>query len=274
MGYLLKHDGRVFDEASNKEINDKTIVAKVKDTKKQLRIPPAYKNVVISKSPNAKVLACGIDSKNRKQCIYNEQFVQHQREMRFAKIKKYEHILQRLVQRVRNTLKRREYTSNEYLICMILHILLLCNFRIGNEKYVKMYKSYGVSTLEWRHVTVHEDAVTFRFIGKKGVENKSICKDKYVLTFVRRNKGRNNDRIFAKITSDDVNKWLFDFHPEANLTCKDLRTWQANKLFTQFIRQGLSTSEALKNVATNMHHTPAVCKKNYIDPNIMPSNKK
>lgn len=273
MKYLVKHDGKVFDEDRGNEIKDKLILAKVKETKKQLRIPPSYTNVVISNNPNAKVLACGIDSKKRKQCIYNANFIQQQRALRFSKIKKYEHVLNRIVQHVRTTLKKREYTSDKYLICMILHIMLLCHFRIGNQKYVKMYKSYGVSTLEWRHVIIHDDAVTFRFIGKKEVENKSICKDKYVLSFIRRNKGRNTDRIFGSITSDDVNQWLYDFHPEANLTCKDLRTWQANKLFSQFIRQGQTTSEALKNVATNLHHTPSVCKKNYIDPSIIPPSK-
>ncbi len=37
-------------------------------------------------------------------------------------------------------------------IAMILKLIMDCNFRIGNDKYTKENNSYGVSTLQGKHI--------------------------------------------------------------------------------------------------------------------------
>ncbi len=53
----------------------------------KLYIPPAYTNVKISSNPDSKVLAIGIDSRGRKQYIYNKAFTEEQSILKFSDLK-------------------------------------------------------------------------------------------------------------------------------------------------------------------------------------------
>ena len=43
---------------------------------------------------------------------------------------------------------------------MILRLIMDCDFRVGNDEYMKQNNSYGVSTLKNKHVLVKGDSVT------------------------------------------------------------------------------------------------------------------
>ena len=58
---------------------------------------------------------------------------------------------------------------------MILKLIMDCDFRVGNDEYMKKNNSYGVSTLRMKHVLVKGDDITIDFIGKKGVRNVCQC---------------------------------------------------------------------------------------------------
>jgi DNA topoisomerase-1 len=56
-----------------------------------------------------------------------------------------------------------------------------------------------------------------------------------------------------------------------NYTTKNFRTWNANiELIKNLMKsRNNSLSDCIKNVAFKLHHTPSVCKKNYIDPKLI-----
>ena len=58
-------------------------------------------------------------------------------------------------------------------------LIILTSLRIGSELNKKLYNSYGMTTL-LKHLKFHPDKVTMKFIGKKGVENNAVVKDKFV----------------------------------------------------------------------------------------------
>ena len=156
--------------------------------------------------------------------------------------------------------------------------MMLCNFRIGNAKYLKDNGSYGLTTLIWSHIAfTKHNHVRIEFIGKKGVVNKSICGDAGIVAALKRmhrKKTAVTDKVF-RVSSNDVNTYIKTF--DKTMTAKDIRTWHANYLFVKFFQeaeaQGLSRAKsrniAINRVAENLHNTPAVCKKNYLLPDII-----
>ncbi len=234
--------------------NDKTIKDnKILDYIKSIKIPPAYKDVIINDNNNKKILAFGYDSKDRKQVIYNPEFVKKNNNKKY---KRYLYLcknINKLKKKINSDLNGNNEKNKE--IAIVIFLILNCGFRIGNDIYLKNNNSYGITTLEKKHIKfVKPDKMIIEFNGKKNVLNKSICKSKIIYDYFK----TKSNKLFD-ITSLDVNDYLRDF----NITSKDLRTWNANELFNKYIKYN-KVNQAIKMVAKKLHNTPSVCKKNYI----------
>lgn len=269
--------------SSGKEITNKNMI----DRFKKLRIPPAYTNVKINKDKNAKILAYGFDNKNRKQGIYNPNYVKEQSDKKYDKILKLNNIFKKIKKSIYEDMKNNSNIKKKE-IAIIIYLIINCGFRIGNNKYAKENNSYGLTTLEFRHIKLVNNKILIDFIGKKGVQNKSLCGNKLIYDYILKKKKKNKvkDRIFSyekdnkkiNITSLDVNKYLKNISPE--ITAKDLRTWCANEFFIKFLndkkvlKQKYPIKEAIKLVAERLHNTSAICKKNYIDPILIENMEK
>jgi DNA topoisomerase-1 len=262
----------------NRLITNKKII----DYIKKLRIPPAYTNVKINKNKDAKILAYGFDAKNRKQVIYNPIYIKEQSTKKYNKIIKHSRVFKKLNKIINEDLKNTENIKKKE-IAIILYLIINCGFRIGNNKYAKENKSYGLTTLEFRHIKFVNNQIIIDFIGKKGVQNKSICMNDIIYKYLSKKKRqyKATERVFSyksddkiiNISSNYVNKYLKKISPE--ITAKDLRTWCANELFLKFIKDKkiLNTKNPIKKaiemVAEKLHNTSIICKKNYIDPEII-----
>lgn len=262
----------------NKEIVDIDKIEWIKS----LKIPPAYDNVSIVN--NKKIIAYGYDMKGRKQVIYNPEYTKKRSKMKYEKVlksmKTFEKIKKRISKDMKNTidLKIKE-------IAMIVFLILNCGFRIGNEKYEKENNSYGLTTLKFHHITLEKNHINIDFIGKKGVRNISICNNKIIYEYLSQKKKQNNanDNIFTYIDNDttktiksnDVNQYLKSIDKNVNITSKDLRTWNANYLFVKFLKdkqiqkQKNPVKVSIENVANKLHNSYAICKKSYINPEIV-----
>jgi len=258
--------------SKNNEITDEKQI----DFFKSLKIPPAYDNVTITNGK--KIIAYGYDSKNRKQVIYNPKFISKQNNAKFKKIKDSIKYFSRLKRKI-----KKDVSSNGInKICAIIITLILdCGFRIGNKKYEIDNDSYGLTTLKKKHIFIENNFIKIDFIGKKKVRNTAICKSKdiYKFFFERLDNIGDEEYIFKYddkcITSNDVNKYLYNFYKRFNLkiTTKDLRTLNANTLFMKFFKLNIGAKNPIKksieDTAIKLHNTYAVCKKNYIDPEII-----
>lgn len=85
---------------------------------------------------------------------------------------------------------------------------------------------------------------------------------------------KRDNRVF-NVTSSMVNDYLSHF----GCTCKELRTWNANKIYVDlFLKhyKQYKPKEILKNVAQQLHNTPTVCKSSYLLKGILeePSTQK
>jgi DNA topoisomerase-1 len=274
---------------NNSKIIDKKILNKIK----KIYIAPAYTNVKIYLGSN--LLATGVDSAGRTQYIYSDKMKKLREQKKYKKLIKISKNIDKLKMKINKDLSNKVITKNK-LIALILKIMDLCNFRSGNKKYEEKYGSFGITTIHKKHISFKNNSTEIEFIGKKGVNNHCILKDKYIQNIIKKvynisskdnpyifSINNNNDKIHISIY--DVNSYLKPF----GVTTKDLRTWNANIIFLKNLKDLVENldnefiekyngktdkqrikirkqliKEAIKNTADSLHHTPAICKSSYI----------
>ena len=247
---------------------------------KHVYIAPAYDAVKINKCTNDKVLAIGVDEKGRKQYTYNPDYIQAATDNKYKKLIKFGNNYKCIMNRVNKDMISFD-DSKKKQIAMILKMMDECNFRVGNEKYAKENKSFGACTLENQHIKVGKDCVTIDFIGKEGVRNTCRVKNKRLIKNLRTRKKQldKKDRIFSyrsnskyyNVSAGDVNRYLKQF---GDFSAKNFRTWTANTdLLKELVKPSsnhtLHLKESIKKIAQRMHHTPGICKKNYINKELL-----
>ena len=268
---LRKNKGKshIFYDKKNNLIKDKKYI---ENCISGIYIAPAYDNVKINLNKKAKVLAIGYDDKNRAQYIYNKKFVEKMKKQKFYNLYLFGLQYNKIINDINKNIKLLEDNKLKH-ICIILKLIIDCNFRVGNDEYMKQNNSYGVTTLKSKHIFVNKDKVTIDFIGKKSVRNICSVDNKTIKRHLKKKKKtlKNNKRIFTcnnkNINSNDVNTYIKQF---GDFSSKDFRTWSANiKLIQYLLNSNLDNldkeiKECLKKVSDKLHHTPEVCKKNYI----------
>jgi len=268
---LRKKRGKsnIFFDKRGKQLTDKKYI---EECVSGVYIPPAYDNVKINLNKKAKVLAIGYDDKDRPQYVYNKKFTEKMKKKKFYDLYLFGIQYDKIVRDINKNIKLSQDNKLKH-VCMILKLIMDCDFRVGNDEYMKQNNSYGVSTLKNKHVLIKGDSVTIDFIGKKSVRNVCRVKDRTIKNHLKKRKKtmKNNARIFTvdgiSIQSGDVNRYIKQF---GDFSSKDFRTWSANiKLIRYLIGSDKSTvdkdiKDCVEKVAEKLHHTPEVCKKNYI----------
>ena len=162
-------------------------------------------------------------------------------------------------------------------------------FRIGSEEYAVENESYGLATMRKDHVTVEADGtMVFDYPAKSGQRRHQGVIDERVGAIVRALKRRRGGggellaykegRRWVDVRSEDINEYLKEA-TGGDFSAKDFRTWNATVLAavalavsgeahaTKTARKRAET-RAIKEVATYLGNTPAVCRASYIDPRV------
>ena len=215
---------------------------------KKLVIPPMWLNVKIDKNKDSKVQATGYDTKGRKQYIYHKDFIEKSKSMKFNKLKTFDY--------------------NKYSR-VIKHYMNKCDLSKENG-------SYGITTLLKKH---HKNNV-LTFIGKKGVAHIKYITDPRSISFIKRVMTMRGPNLFyyepdKSITSSDLNTFLRE-KVQSNITCKDIRTYCANKIFVNFMNKLKKPdtekdrkSNVIKGIdytANELGNTRKICKDSYLCP--------
>lgn len=237
-------------------------------------IPPGYDNVKINKR-RGKIRAIGYDDKNRPQYIYDKNYTSKRSCLKFKDLIEFGKNYKKIFDKIQKDLYTTSETK-EKQIATILMLIIECDFRVGNDKYTRDNKSYGATTLEKRHVKSKSGKIYIDFIGKKGVKNTCELKNKKLIKNIKTKKKslKKNDRIFKyrindkyyNINSSDVNKYLKNM---GDYSTKYFRTWSANVSLIKLLKQNKTLKESVEETANKLHHTSAICKKNYLDPKLI-----
>lgn len=274
---IYKKENKYYDRKDNEIKDSKTL-----DYIKKLVIPPAYRNVEIYYVKNPKILYMGIDDKGRKQFIYSQKHKEKARKEKLMLLIHFGQQLPIILDRINSILQRPSWTR-EKMIVFILKIISQCYFRIGNIKYQKLYNSHGISTIEEKHVKVVGSNTTIKFIGKKGVKNTCTISDSKIASLmkslIRYSSSYDDKHLFvhdnSHIKHTEVNDWLKQFN--SGFTSKLFRTYDANVMIINKLNPDIKENKyrkkevvkTLKEVSDVVHNTPAICKKDYIDTDIL-----
>lgn len=253
-----------------------------------LAIPPAWTDVRIARSPRAKVLAKGYDAQGRTQAIYNPIFRRRRDREKFDRMVRFAEKLPAFRERVDRDLRRRRLGRDRVIACVV-RLIDQQYFRVGNTQYASEDGGYGISTLEWKHVSVGTEKVEVDFVGKSGRAHRKTIRDARVARILSRLEELPGPEVFRffdedgllhRLDSRHVNAYVHR-HLGAEFTSKDFRTWggtlaAASVLFEADAAQenqaeapDAARRRAVKVAAERLGNTPAVAKSSYIDPRVL-----
>jgi DNA topoisomerase-1 len=160
--------------------------------------------------------------------------------------------------------------------------------RIGSEDYAEENDTFGLATMQKRHVMVRDDQVAFDYEAKGNQRRLQSIGDPEVAAVVRELKRRRgggeellaykDGRRWADVKSSDVNEYVKEA-AGADFTAKDFRTWSGTVLAAVALavsapaQRGKGSrkrakTRAIKEVAHYLGNTPAVARSSYIDPRV------
>jgi DNA topoisomerase-1 len=255
-----------------------------------LKIPPAWTHVALNRFPHGRLQAIGKDKAGRWQYQYHPAFVRQQEERKYQRLISFARALPKLRRAVGRGLKS-PASSREAVMSCILRVLSCCFMRPGSQVYADENGSYGIATLQRRHVSVSGDTVTFRFRGKAGQQQERSLEDPRVARVIRYLKKLPGSRLFRRRDDDGnlvpirrrhINAFIKEIMGAA-FTAKDFRTWAGTlNCACALARAGANPSStrretrrrvigAIRETAQLLGNTPAICRSSYIQPSVLHS---
>jgi len=283
-GYSRKANGNDFGyfDTEGKRIRDEQRLLRIK----RLAVPPAWTNVWICPLPNGHLQASGRDARRRKQYRYHERWRELRDENKFERLADFAKALPKIRRRVAEDLKL-SGLPRQKVLATIVQLLERTLIRVGNEEYARENKSFGLTTIKNRHVTVRGAQLCFHFRGKSGRQHEVDVTDRRIAKIVSKCQDLPGQELFQyisddgnvrDITSQDVNGYLREISG-ANFTAKDFRTWGGTVLAAIALNTN-EKSESLKEAKVNIKNaicavaellgnTPAICRKCYVHPHVV-----
>lgn len=273
--------GFTYVDALGRRVTDAATLARIR----ALAIPPAWTDVWICPQATGHIQATGRDVKGRKQYRYHADWTAHASGGKFDRLPAFARALPRLRTRVEEDLARRG-VCREKVTATAVRLLEITLIRVGNARYARQNRSYGLTTLHKRHVDAGATALTFAFRGKSGVEHEVRVRDRRLATVIRAVrdlpgqqlfKWRAEDGTLCLLTSDDVNAYVRQAMGE-DFSAKDFRTWAGTVSAARALREmepPTSTTDAkrkitrcVKAVSGLLGNTPTVCRTSYVHPRV------
>ena len=282
-GYTRRANNGEFEylDTEGKTIGDEQRLLRIK----RLAIPPAWTDVWICPSPSGHIQATGRDARGRKQYRYHDRWRELRDENKFDRLAAFAKALPNIRRRIAKDLKLPGLPRRKVL-ATVVRLLERTFIRIGNEEYARENKSFGLTTMQDRHVTVKGDRLRFRFRGKSGRAHEVDMTDRRIAKIVSKCQDLPGQDLFQYIddgevrdaASQDVNDYLREITNE-NFTAKDFRTWAGTVLaaialnaqgeFETKKQAKANVKTAVCAVAQLLGNTPAICRKCYVHPAIV-----
>lgn len=276
--------GFYYVDANGQRVSDPDQLERVRS----LVIPPAWKFVRISPTAGSRLQAIGMDTTGRVQYLYHANFSARQQRLKFARIEEFGKFLPRL-RHVTNEDISLPGFPREKVLAVMVRLINSLYFRVGTEKSAKHYRTYGITTLQNKHLQIgRKGTLIFDFVGKSHVQHRKALVDEELASVIKELKNLGGSRkLFhyldengrpRPVKPSDVNSYLKAATDPAH-SAKDLRTWAGTLLTAiQLAEIGKADDEktakknvlrAIRHVAGELGNTPTVCRSSYIHPKVL-----
>ena len=283
IGRRRRGRGFSYTWTDGRRVDDDEVLARIR----ALAVPPAWVDVWICPWANGHIQATGTDAAGRRQYRYHDAWHASRGRAKFARVLTFAQVLPDLRSAVARDLATGGLTRERVLAAAVRLLDVGC-FRIGGEAYAEEHETFGVATLERRHVTVREGVLVFDYPAKGSLRRIVAVDDppaRDVVVALKRRRSRRphlfayrRDGRWVEVRSDDVNAYIKEVAGE-EFSAKDFRTWSATLVAAAALGtvEGADTTAArrkavtaaLARVAEQLGNTPAVCRSSYVDPRVI-----
>ena len=279
-----KSRGFFYTDAAGKKVTNEATLERIR----LLVIPPAWSHVRISPAASSAIQAVGMDTTGRTQYLYHPKFSEKQQRKKFEKIERFGEYLPRL-----RTVTNEHISLNgfprEKVLAVMMRLINSLYIRVGTEKSAVHYRTYGITTLQKKHLEVKRGGqLVFDFVGKSHIKHRKILVDDELASVMRDLKQLGCTRKLFHYLDDeckarsikpgDINSYIKDAtSPE--FSSKDFRTWGGTLLAATALAEiGKAEEEraiksnilkAVKSVAAQLGNTPTVCRGSYVHPTVL-----
>jgi DNA topoisomerase-1 len=160
-------------------------------------------------------------------------------------------------------------------------------FRVGNERYAKTYKTFGITTLRKGHVKVRGSRISFRFRAKHRILCRTVLVDAELAAAIKtllavpggnRLFRYESDGEFVNLGARRLNGYIRE-HLGPEFTAKDFRTWGGtlvaaielaeHKEAETATEQKRVVAAVMRSVGERLGNTPAVARASYVSPAVV-----
>lgn len=283
-GLARRRAGKGFSyrDAQGQPVRDPDIIRWIRS----LAIPPAWTDVWISPHRNGHLLATGRDARGRKQYRYHPGWREVRDCAKFERMLAFGMALPQIRTGVEAQLRRRGL-GRERVLALVVRLLETTLIRVGNDEYARANKTFGLTTLRRRHLKVEGGNLRFTFNGKGGKTHQVTVRSRRLVGLVQRLQELPGQVLFRyldeegrpqPIDSADVNAYLREL-AGGDFTAKDFRTFAATVLAAWALQElsafdseaaaKRNVTAAIERVAGRLGHTPTICRKSYVHPEIV-----
>jgi DNA topoisomerase IB len=264
-----------------------------------LVIPPAWQEVWICPDERGHLQAVGVDDASRKQYLYHAEWRRKQDAAKFDRVVDMARQLPGVRRRLDEVLAPGG-SGHEQVLAAAVRLIDLGLFRVGSDSYTEEYGSFGLTTLQRRHV--HLDGASggrahvFAFEGKAGVEQRIRVTDPRLdpvleaITRKRRPDSKflswKDGKRWVPLGAEEINDYLDELFDGRGLTgstetvtSKDFRTWHGTVIVAVSLAEvdraqsrtarKRQVNAALDAAAEELGNTRAVAKASYVHPRVV-----
>ena len=279
-----KKSGFRYHDAAGRAITDQAHLDRIS----ALVIPPAWKHVRISPSASGRLQALGIDGMGRLQYLYHSKFREKREKAKYKKIEEFGRHLPKLRRAANKHFKIKGF-PREKVLALMVRLVNQLYFRAGAGRSVKQYRTYGITTLQNRHLKIErQGTLIFDFVGKSHIKHRKVLVDPEIAGQLAKLKELgpsrklfhylDNEGNIRPVTASDLNAYIKALTTR-DFSVKDFRTWGGTVMTAaQLARKGPAEDErglkknivaVIKNVAETLGNTPTVCRSSYVHPLVL-----
>ena len=251
-----------------------------------LKVPPAWEDARIARSPSAKVQAVGYDSAGRLQYLYHSKYRERKEREKFDRILRFSQALPEMRRITSNHLRHR-YPDREKVLATMTRLMNAAYFRVGDERYARKYRTYGIATLRKKHLTIRGHTMIFEYTGKWGQQHRKVVTDARLRRVVQECVELPGYEVFKyldelgevrDVKARDLNAYVKEVVGE-EFTPKDFRTWAGTLFGAVKLAEIGATKDpelaqknvlmAIDEVAHRLGNTRDIARASYISPRVI-----
>jgi len=251
-----------------------------------LKVPPAWEDAHIAQGPSAKVQAVGYDSEGRLQYLYHPNYRARKEREKFDRILRFADALPEM-RRITTNHLRHKYLDREKVLAAMTRLMNAAYFRVGEERYTKNNRTYGITTLRRKHLRVEGNTMIFEYTGKWGMQQRKAVTDAKLRGIVEGCAALPGYEIFKyyddsgeirNVKSRDLNAYIKEVMGDEFMP-KDFRTWAGTLIAAVTLAELGATEDskaaeknvlsAVDAVAERLGNTRDIARASYISPRVI-----